>query len=251
MESIAGRVCLPAPLLQSLSFDRYPRLLTSESVDRPIRIPFDSFVQQMPSLQNLAFFTALPPQIISLPGLQNLTGLQWIDRKSTALRYVCQDLVRPWNFAFTSGDLTIHETPQSIPRNPPADRWLPPNTPISFRRIVEGFSGYPLPGNIPIEQFESLESIRPAGEVDTLHHIMRPTGKTSSDTLLVPFLSHLEFHSTVDGRDFPFEVLTEILRERKEASHGVKAVRVTGEYGECSSEEVSKLVKFVDALILD
>lgn len=158
-------------------------------------------------------------------------------------------------------EFRLYKLRPNNPRNPTIHPRKSPNRPLAPTEHTDFFQEDERPGcrgvqwlptgNIPIEQFESLESIRLVGEVATLLHIMRPTGKTSSNTLPVPFLSYLELHSTIDRGDFPFEVLTEILRERKEAGHGVKAVRITGEYRECSSEEISELVKFVDALILD
>jgi len=62
-----------------------------------------------------------------------------------------------------------------------------------------------------------------------------------TQTLPVPFLSHLEPRPTFRKRNFTFEVLVmTILRERKEAGHGVKTFRIAGEYWKCSSELASE-----------
>ena len=86
------------------------------------------------------------------------------------------------------------------------------------------------------------------GEVGRLLNLLQPNDNATSGVLLVPFLSRLELHPTLHGFDLPFEKLTEILRKRKKAGHGVKTVRIVGE---CSSQVASKLSKFVDVLMLD
>ena len=175
----------------------------------------------------------------------------------TALKYVCHNFARTWDFTYASGRLTISKSPDIFTLDPLPDHWLSPSTPISFgstkQLVVEGFGGYPLPGNIPIEQFESLESLKLVGEVDRLLYILQPNGDPTSGApgVLVPLLSYLELHSAIPDRDIPFEMLTEILRERKEAGHGVKTVRIVGEYEECPSELASGLTELVDVLILE
>jgi len=116
---------------------------------------------------------------------------------------------------------------------------------------VEGIGGYPLPANIPMEQFESLETLKLVGEVGRLLDILKPNDNVTSGVLLVPFLSHLELHPAIDELGFPFERLTEILRKRKGTGHGVKTVRIVGVYAEPSSEVSSELTKLVDSLMLD
>ena len=215
-----------------------PFLITPELNDLEIRMAYD-ILHSNPSI-------ILPPHRGHIPLLV----------EPTALRYVCQSWnSREWYFTSTSGHLTIHETPQLFPGIPPADRWLSPNIPISFggikELVVKGFGGYPLPENIPIDQFESVEKLTLVGEVDRLLGILRPNGSTTSKVLPVPFLSRLELHSTLHVDDFPFEALAEILRKRKKAGRTVKTVRVAGEYGGRSSQKASELTKFVDVLTLD
>ena len=351
IESVVGRLCLPAPFLQSLTFSASLRTPEWMPVGHPIRIPPGFLGHQMPSLRALAFISVSPPPIISLP-LQHLTNLRWTDSsvvvgellallasaplleaitldfrvvpmpvdvplgvitlsklrklvwvnyrgllslmhfliapklddlkihlnydptsgdpssilpprrghfpslfKPTGLTYTCRGPTRTWQFTYASGQLIIHETPGFCTREPPADRWLSPGTPISFgstkELVVDGLDGYPLPGNIPIKRFESLESLKLVGEVDRLLDVLQPSGNTARGALPVPFLSHLELHPTLPGHDFPFEALMEILRERKEAGHGVKTLCIGGEYGECSSEVASELTKLVDVLMID
>lgn len=173
----------------------------------------------------------------------------------TALRYVCHDSTRTWHFAYTSGQVTISESQDLCTPRPPADRWLSPTTPISFgsveELVVEGVGGYPLPANIPIERFESLETLKLVGEAGRLLDVLQPHHNVASEVLLVPFLSRLELHPALREPDLPFEMLTKILRKRKEADHGVKALRIVGGYGGCPSEVASELTKSVDVLMVD
>ena len=166
-----------------------------------------------------------------------------------ALKYVCQDSDRSWDFTYRSGHLTINEGSYLYTPRPPRDHWLSPNTPISFGRvkqlIIEGFGDYPLPDTIPIAQFESLECLKLVGQVGRLLRIIQPNGNTASGVLPVPSLSHLELDLALG--DSTFEVLGEVLKERKEAGHGVKTVRIMGEHS--GDEEASELTKFVDVLI--
>ena len=349
IESIAGKLCLPAPLLQSLAFSRPPGPQDWMAGGHSIHIPPGFLCQRVPSLRNLAFLSISPSPVTGIP-LRHLTNLRctnsvvvikelltllesapllevlilefgggplsvkprkyvtlsklrklvWVIRgrfslmrflitpelndlsirlhydhvrsdpsiilpphrghiplltKPTALKYVCHDFTRTWHFTYTSGRLTVSESPDIPARDPPVDRWLSPSTPISFRRTklltVEGFNGFPVPGNIPIEQFESLESLKLVGEVDRLLRILQPNGNTTKRALPVPFLSHLELHPTLFRCTFPFGLLVGILKERKVAGYRVKTVRIGGEYGECPSGVVSRLTKLVDALVLD
>ena len=351
IESIAGQLCSPAPLLQSLTFKAPLEPEVWRAVGHLIHIPPGFLGQQVPSLCNLAFLSVSPSPVTSIP-LQHLTSLHWTDSsvligellivlasaplleaaildfrgsstppvaesltvvtlsklrklvwavrgrfslmhsliapelddlnirlnydplrsdpsiilpphrgrfpllvEPTALRYVCRSSARTWHFTYTSGQLTISESKDLFTPHPPADRWLSPTTPISFGRVeklvVDGIGGYPLPANIPIEQFESLETLKLVGEVGRLLGILQPNDNATSGILLVPFLSHLELHPAPHELDLPFEMLTEILRKRKEAGHGVKTVRIVGEYGERLSGVGSELTKFVDVLMLD
>jgi len=149
----------------------------------------------------------------------------------------------------------VQERPELSPTAPPTNRWLSSNISISFGRtkqlIVMGSDDYPPPGDIPIEQFENLENLELVGEMDRLLRIIQPNRNATSRALSVPFPSLLELRTTIRRGGSPFEVLAEVLRERKEAGYGVKTVRVMGEYEGCSIEEYSELIKFVNVLILD
>ena len=349
IESTAGQLCLPAPLLRSLAFSRLPGPQDWMTEGNSIHIPPGFLAQRMPSLRNLTFLSISPSPITGI-SLQHLTNLRWTSSmvaitelfillesapllevialefggglvsvkprkfvtlsklrklvwviggrfslmrflvtpelndlsirlnydhtrsdpsfifssrgehvplltEPTALRYVCHDFTRTWHFTYTSGRLTVSESPSLPTWDPPADRWLSPSTPISFRGtkelIVEGFNGFPQPRNIPIEQFETLESLKLVGEVDRLLEILQRRGNRTNRVLLVPFLSHLELHPVLFGCDFPFGALVEILGERKAAGHGVKTVRIVGECGECPSGVVSRLTKLVNVLTFD
>ena len=99
------------------------------------------------------------PSIILPPHQEHFPSLV----EPMALGYVCRGPSRIWDFTYTSGHLTISESPDlRLFGDRPTNRWLPPDTPISFRGmkelVVGGSDGYPLPGSIPVEPFESLES---------------------------------------------------------------------------------------------
>lgn len=168
----------------------------------------------------------------------------------TALRYTCQNFDRVCNFTYTNGSLEVRQVHNTSTTGPPSDRWLSSNTSISFKKTkhltVEGFGGYPLPGDIPIEQFESLEGLELTGEVDCLLHIMRPNRIATSEVLSVPFPSLLELRLTFCESDFP--LLAKVLKERKEAGHGVKTILITGVYHGWSSKETSELARLVDSV---
>lgn len=351
MESVAGRLCLPAPLLRSLTFNGPPQSPGPGSANRPVHIPPGFLGQRAPCLQYLSFISVSPSPLINLP-LSNLTNLRWseafavigdifallasapllefvvLDFRATSileteplkvitlsklqtlfwvnfwglfspmpfliapeldhldirmsydpthndpstilsphgghlplliepitLAYLCRNFTRTWDFTYPSGRLTIYEASRLFLRDPPADRWLSTDAPISFGKvkemIVEGFDGLPLPDHIPIEQFDGLENLKLVGEVDRLVHIIRPNRKTVSGDPSMPLLNCLELHSTLHEAEFPFKLLTELLREREEVGRGVKTIRITGEYRRCSKEELSELTRSVDVLVLD
>ena len=184
--------------------------------------------------------TILPPHRDRFPQLA----------EPTALRYMCRSHSRSCHFTYAHGYLSIHQIPSGLTGHRPADRWLSSGTSISFRKIkhltVEGLDGYPPSRDIPIEELESLESLELTGEVVRLLGMLRPNGRAGSEALSVPFPSLSELRLTLCGGNVPVEVLTEVLRNRREVGHGVKNLRIMGVYNGCSSEQTLELTKFVE-----
>ena len=82
IEGILQRLCLPAPLLQSLRFDGRPnRNLMPWRAPGAVRFPRDFLGNQAPSLRSLSLNSISPAVIIELP-FTNLTYLTWIDKDS-------------------------------------------------------------------------------------------------------------------------------------------------------------------------
>ena len=130
--------------------------------------------------------------------------------------------------------------------------WLSWNTPISFRRtkrlVME--EDYPQLGDIPIEQFESLESLELVGGADIRFLLLQPYRLTLSGALVVPFPTLLELQITSDA-SLSLGALAGVLMERKQAGYGVKTVRIRGECAEPIEELISKVKEFVGELVLD
>jgi hypothetical protein len=116
--------------------------------------------------------------------------------------------------------------------------------------VVEGCNRYPQPGDIPTEQFESLESLELVGDVGGLLRVIQPRKQTGG-IFSIPFPSLRELRCVIRDVDPPIHVLEEVLMERKEAGYGVKVARVAGRFRKCSSEEVERLNRFVDVLVID
>ena len=185
--------------------------------------------------------TILPPHRDRFPQLT----------EPTALRYMCRSHSRSCHFTYADGYLSIHQI-RGLTGHRSADRWLSSSTSISFREMkhltVEGLDGYPSSRDIPIEELESLESLELTGEVVRLLGMLRPNGRVGSEALSVPFPSLLELRLTLCGGNVPVEVLTEVLKNRREVGHGVKNLRIMGVYNGCSSEQTLELTKFVESM---
>ena len=168
-----------------------------------------------------------------------------------ALRYRYRNFTRSCHITYPSGYIEIHQT-HMVNRHPPDDRWLSTNASISFRKTkhlcVEAYGGCPSPGDIPMEQFESLESLELMGEVGELLSVVRSNGSVTSGIPSIPFPSLSELHLIIRGGDFPFEALAGVLKERKEAGYRIKALRIKGRckgYSEAVTWELAKLVDSV------
>lgn len=117
--------------------------------------------------------------------------------------------------------------------------------------VLEGIKRDPRPGNVPIEQLGSLESLKLVGRVDVLFCVIWPRGNVTTRALPFPFLSHFELHHSDISRLNPeFGLwLMFLLSARKKAGHGVKTLRVVEERDLGVTDW--RLTTYVDVLTID
>jgi len=170
----------------------------------------------------------------------------------TEMRYTTRRGRRSCNFSSTMGHIGITVLPGSYNDATHSFAWLSRNTPISFRQtkqlVME--EDFPPLGEIPIERFESLESLELVGGAGIRFLLMRPYRPTLNGALVVPFPTLLELHTTSDA-SLPLDALAEVLMERRQAGYGLETVRIRGECAEPTEELVSKMKESVGELVLD
>lgn len=169
------------------------------------------------------------------------------------LEYSYQNGIRSCHFTYEKGSFLINEVPAPRTTNPTIDHWLSAaHIPISFGRTleltIEASGGCPPVDDVPIERFENLRTLKLVGETDTLAAMIRPDHGVSGGVLSVPCPVLLEVLITPNHTNFPLGDLVEVLRERKEAGHGVKTVRIWGKF-RCLEGEIKELRKFADKVI--
>ena len=109
---------------------------------------------------------------------------------------------------------------------------------------------YPSLGGIPIDQFESLESLELVDCADMYSSLMLPYRHRLSGALVTPLSTLLELQTTSNA-PLPLDELAEVLRERKQAGHEVETVRIRGLCAEPMEELIAKMKEFVGELILE
>jgi len=170
----------------------------------------------------------------------------------TEMRYTTRRGTRSCNLSSAMGYIRITVLQEDYDDANHSFAWLSWNTPISFRRtkrlVME--EDYPQLGDIPIEQFESLESLELVGGADIRFLLLQPYRLTLSGALVVPFPTLLELQITSDA-SLSLGALAGVLMERKQAGYGVKTVRIRGECAEPIEELISKVKEFVGELVLD
>lgn len=197
-------------------------------------------VTRNPQHSHITLSTFLPLHGSNFPLLVEPKGLEYVYRPAS----------RTCHFSYEKASVSVREIPTTRAGNPTIGRWLSPNTPISFERTleltVEGADGCPPLDDIPIHQFENLRKLTLVGETDTLAPMIRPNHGISGRSVPCPLLS--EVYIVPKNSNFPLGMLTQALRERREAGHGVKTARISGKY-RCLEGEMKELRKFVDELI--
>lgn len=201
-------------------------------------------VTRNPQHQRITLSTILPSHENHLPLLL----------EPRALEYSYQHGSRSCRFRYErNASLWIREASKTRTTDATIDRWFSPTAPISLRRVltltVEASGGCPPLEDIPIGQFDSLKSLGLVGEADTLVPMIRPNHGISGRFTSVPCPALSEIRITPKDTYFPLDELAEVLKERREAGHGVKTVRILGEY-RCLPGQIGELRKFVNELIV-
>ena len=200
-------------------------------------------VTRNPQNPPITLSTILPHLGSSLPLLVEPKSLEYAYRNGT----------RSCHFTYETGNMLIREVPTARTTNPTIERWLSPeDIPISFGRItelnIEASDGCLPIDDVPIERFENLRTLGLVGETDSLAPMIRPNLGISGGVLSVPCPALSEVWITPKHTNFPLGELVDVLRERKEAGHGVKTVRIWGKF-QCLEGEMKELRKFADELV--
>ena len=201
-------------------------------------------VTRNPQHQQITLSTILPAHETHLPLLL----------EPRALEYTYQLGSRLCRFRYEgAASLCIREVSRSRTIDTTVNRWFSPTGPISLRQVlaltVEASGGCPPLEDIPTVQLDNLQSLGLVGETDTLIPMIRPNYGISGRFISVPCPLLSEIRITPKDTYFPLDELAEVLRERIEAGHGVKTVRILGEY-RCLPGQIGELRKIVDELIL-
>ncbi|KAF9650463.1 hypothetical protein BDM02DRAFT_3164908 [Thelephora ganbajun] len=220
------------------SISLIPCLIAPELNDLTVR------VTRNPQRQQATLSTILPPHGGHLPLLL----------EPIALEYVYQHGSRSCRFRYQGvPPFCIREIPRARGTDSTISHWLSPHEPISFGRLltltIEASGGCPPPEDIPTRQLGSLQTLWLVGEIDTLVRIIRPSYYRSGDVELVPCPALKEVRIAPKDNYFLLDELTGILRERKEAGHAVRTVRIMGQ-SRCSPSQIRELRKIVDEVIV-
>lgn len=184
----------------------------------------------------------LPPHAGHFPLLAEPTGMRYTTRRGTRLCIFTSEM----------GYLRIAVVPSDYRDGTPSFTWLSRDAPVSFRwtRQLVMEADYPSLGGIPIDQFESLESLELVDCADMYSSLMLPYRHRLSGALVTPLSTLLELQTTSNA-PLPLDELAEVLRERKQAGHEVETVRIRGLCAEPMEELIAKMKEFVGELILE
>ena len=214
-----------------------PCLTAPELCDLAVR------VTRTPQPQIVTLSTILPLHSDNFPLLVEPSGLEYIyhyGARSCRFRYA-----KP-AFFFVR-ELSKTRTIDHI-----AGRWLSPAAPISFAQTeslsVEASGGCPPIEDIPIRQFERLQTLGFVGETDTLVPMIRPNPGLSGRFPSVPCPALSEIRITPKNSYFRLDELAQVLKERRDAGHGVKTIKILGE-SRCLPSEIKELRNVVDEVI--
>lgn len=215
-----------------------PCLTAPELNDLAVRIT------RTPQPQAVTLSTILPPHASNFPLLVEPSGLEYVYQHGTRL---CRFRYDKPAFLFIR-ELSKTRTIDNI-----AGRWLSPSAPISLAQAetltVEASGGCPPLEDIPIRQFENLQILSLVGETDSLVPLVQPNRSASGSFISIPCPALSEIRIAPKDNYFQLDLLTQVLRERREAGYGVRTVRIFGE-SRCLPSQVKELRGTVDELIV-
>ena len=181
----------------------------------------------------------LPLQKGHFPLLVKPTEMKCITRRGTRL---CQ-------FRSATGYISI-----TVLSGHPDDllhaSWFLRNASISFRQIKQATIevDHPSLGEVPIEEFGSLETLELVNGGNIYFLLTRPYRHALSGAPIIPFPALLELQITFDS-GISLETLAEVLMERKQAGRGVKTVRIRGKCTGSMNQSIAKMRESVGELV--
>lgn len=199
-----------------------------------------------PVLSNLALEVTHHPQDqwATLPFVSNNNHVCFY-LKPTTVEYICQRIISKYTTL-----PSISRVKEGYVSNHTINHWFPPSLPISFsrtQRLTITTNCYQSPlSDFPIWMFKNLHGLFLIGEIDSLVQIIKVNHKK-----FVPCPSLLEIGiSPIGSNTFTPGKLRNILKERKEAGHGVKTIQITQEgWYECKKADIKELEEVVNKII--
>jgi hypothetical protein len=181
----------------------------------------------------------LPPDEGYFPSLVEPTELKYIAREGTLS---CQ-------LHSATGYISITVLPV---RPDDLDSWFLRNASISFRQIRQMTLevNYPPLGELPIEQFESLETLELVDGGNIYFLLVQPSRRSFGGPLVIPFPALRELRITFDS-NISLDILAEVLMERKQAGHGVETVRIRGACAKSMDGPIAKMRECLGELVLE
>ena len=180
----------------------------------------------------------LPPHEGHFPLLVEPTEMKYVTRRGTRL---CL-------FHSATGYISI----TVLPGHPDGlySSWFLRSASISFRQIKQMTMevDHPPLGELPIEQFESLETLELVNSGNIYFLLAQPRRDSSSGALVIPFPALRELRITFDP-NISLDILTKVLMERKQAGHVVETVRIRGVCAKSMDGPITKMREFLGELV--
>jgi len=107
---------------------------------------------------------------------------------------------------------------------------------------------HPPLGDLPIEQFESLETLELVNGGNIYFLLAQPRRDSFSGALVIPFPALRELRITFDS-NLSLNVLAEVLMERKQAGHVVETVRIRGVCSKYMDGPITRMREFLGELV--
>jgi len=109
---------------------------------------------------------------------------------------------------------------------------------------------HPPLGELPIEKFESLETLELVNGGNTYFSLVRPYRHSASSPLVIPFPALRELQITFDP-NISLDTLAKVLMARKQAGHGVETARIRGVCSNFMDGPITKMREFLGELVLE